>query len=90
LGWLTFVQKSASPTNGVARKALQQALGVLFAFESFEDLAQANVVMQLACCIHCFNELRAPNFVMQRKFKAGDRSCTLCLQKKQACQAVRF
>jgi hypothetical protein len=41
-------------------------------FESFMDPAQANVVMQPACCIHCFNELRAPDFVMQCKFKAGD------------------
>jgi hypothetical protein len=85
LGWLTFVQKSAFLTKGVAQKASQQALGALFAFESFMDPAQADVVTQPACCIHCFNKLRAPDFVMQCKFKAGDRSCTLCSQKKRAC-----
>jgi hypothetical protein len=84
------VQKSVSPTKGVARKASQQALGALFAFESFVDLAQADVVTQPACCIHCFNELRAPDFVLRCEFKAGDRSCTLCSPKKRACQAVRF
>jgi hypothetical protein len=72
LGWLTFVQKSASPTKGVAQKALQQALGVLFVFESFVEPAQADVVTQPACCICCFNELCVPNFVMQCEFKAGD------------------
>jgi hypothetical protein len=90
LGWLTFVQKSAFQTKGVAWKASQQALSALFAFESFVDPAQADVVTQPACCIHCFNELRAPNFVMQCEFKAGNQSCTLCLQKKRACRAVRF
>jgi hypothetical protein len=44
----------------------------LFAFESFVDPAQADVVMQPACYIHCFNKLRAPDFVLRCEFKAGD------------------
>jgi hypothetical protein len=45
-------------------------------------------VTQLACWIHYFNKLRAPDLVMQCEFKAGNQSYTLCSQKKRACRLI--
>jgi hypothetical protein len=88
---LTFAQKpSMSPTKGIVKKASAQALNALFAFESFVDLAQAELVMKPACCAYCFTEMRAPEFLVVCEIKAGDRSCALCSQKKRACRAVSF